>query len=29
MTRLRRIIRIWSQRWQAFKRAVREVAGEV
>jgi hypothetical protein len=28
MTTIRRIARIWSQRWQAFKRAVREVAGE-
>ncbi len=28
MTCLRRIIRVWSQRWAAFKRAVRDVAGE-
>ncbi len=28
MIRLRRLFRIWSQRWAAFKRAVRDVAGE-
>jgi hypothetical protein len=28
MNRVRRIIRIWAQRWDAFKRAVRDVAGE-
>lgn len=28
MSPIRRIIRIWAQRWTAFKRAVRDVAGE-